>query len=89
MGVMMVRHLDHPQSRVTRSDRGRVVLYNMLLLLMLLLLMLLLLMLLLLMLLLLMVVVVVKEVAVVVLLFCNRRDCDGRQRRRVSHRGRE
>ena len=88
MGVMMVRHLDHPQSRVTRSDRGRVVLYNMLLLLMLLLLMLLLLMLLLLMLLLLMV-VVVKEVAVVLLLFCNRRDCDGRQRRRVSHRGRE
>jgi len=83
MGVMMVRHLDHPQSRVTRSDRGRVVLYNMLLLLMLLLLMLLLLMLLLLM------VVVVKEVAVVLLLFCNRRDCDGRQRRRVSHRGRE
>ena len=83
MGVMMVRHLDHPQSRVTRSDRGRVVLYNMLLLLMLLLLMLLLLMLLLLM------VVVVKEVAVVLLLFCNRRDCDGRQRRRVSRRGRE
>ena len=33
MVVMVVGHLDHPQSRVARSDGGRVVLYNMMLLL--------------------------------------------------------